>query len=135
MKKVLTLFCIALPLGAVIDLFWIGVVSIDFYREQLGSLFAPTIVWQAALLLYVFYIFAIIGFAVLPALKERSFKKSLLLGAGLGFTAYMTYDLTNLAVIRDWPLLMSIVDMAWGTFFTMLISGATFLIANKLQLS
>lgn len=131
MKKVLTLFCIALPLGAVIDLFWIGVVSINFYREQLGNLFAPTIVWQAALLFYVFYILAIIGFAVLPALKAHSLKKALLLGAGLGFTAYMTYDLTNLAVIRDWPLLMSVVDIAWGTFFTTLISGMTYVVATK----
>lgn len=131
MKKVLTLFCIALPLGAVIDLLWIGVVAQSFYREQLGSLFAPTIIWQAALLFYVFYIFAIIGFAVLPALKERSFKKALLLGAGLGFTAYMTYDLTNLAVISNWPLLMSIVDMVWGTLLTMGISGGTYLIAVK----
>jgi uncharacterized membrane protein len=134
MKKVLTLFCIALPIGAVIDLLWIGVVADSFYRSQLGDLFAPTIVWQAAALFYVFYILAIIGFAVIPALKERSLKKALLLGAGLGFTAYMTYDLTNLAVIRDWPLLMSVIDIVWGTLLTAGISVATTYVALRIKL-
>lgn len=128
----LGLYALVLPVAFVIDMVWIGLVANRFYREQLGDLFATNIVWPAAIIFYLFYIAALLFFAVAPAIEARSFAKALLLGAALGFTAYMTYDLTNLAVIRNWPLLMSVVDIVWGTLMSSAVAGMAYLIATKL---
>ena len=125
------LFFVTLPLLLVIDILWIGVVANKFYREQLGVLFAPSVNWPAAILFYAIYAAAIVFFVLMPALARQSLLYAVLVGAFLGLVAYATYDLTNLAVIKDWPLVMSIADIAWGAFMTAMVSGAAFLIATS----
>lgn len=121
---------LALPIMLVIDLIWIGVVANRFYHESLGPLFAETILWVPALIFYLIYIAGLSFFVLSPALEKHSLMYAVLAGAFFGLVAYSTYDLTNLAIIKNWPLLMSVIDIAWGTFLTALTSGAVYLIAT-----
>ncbi len=115
----------------VLDLIWIGVVGAGFYKSQLGSMLRMDVVWPAAIAFYVIYALAIAFFVIQPAIEVRSVVRVLLMGAFFGLAAYATYDLSNLATLTGWPLPVTFVDLAWGTFFTALTSGAVYLIATK----
>lgn len=125
------LFFTAFPLIIALDVLWIGGFALAFYRSQLGSVLADGVAWPAALAFYVFFVIALIVFVLEPALQAKSLKKAVVLGALLGFTAYMTYDLTNLATSNGWSVLVAVVDIAWGTVLTAIASAITFLIATK----
>ena len=116
--QLVTAYLATLVVFAIVDTLWLGVVARPFYRAELGDLLAPTVKLWAAVLFYLVYAAGIVVFAVLPAIRAESLVTALVMGALFGFFAYATYDLTNLATLRDWPLRMSIVDMAWGTFIT-----------------
>ena len=103
---------------AIVDTLWLGVVARPFYQAELGDLLAPEVKIWAAVLFYVVYSAGIVVFAVQPAIRAESLVTAVVMGALFSFFAYGTYDLTNLATLRDWPLRMSIVDIAWGTFIT-----------------
>jgi uncharacterized membrane protein len=104
----------------ILDLLWLGVVMKDFYRAQLGHLMGTSVVWGAALVFYLVFAAGLAYFAVLPALAEGSWVRALFLGALLGALCYATYDLTNHATLRDWPLSVTVLDIVWGAF----LSGA-----------
>lgn len=108
----------------VIDLTWIGLVAKSFYHEHLGSHRRPDVLWWAALLFYAIYLAGILVFAVLPAANAESLPRAIALGAFLGFFAYATFDLTCLALFRDFPVLVVAVDMVWGTVLTASVSAA-----------
>jgi uncharacterized membrane protein len=114
----------------VIDLLWLGLVAKGFYRDSIGALMADQINIAAAVIFYLLYIVGIVIFAISPALESGSWRTSLILGSLFGFLAYATYDLTNLATLRNWPVAMAAVDMAWGTFLTGL-SATTGFFASK----
>jgi uncharacterized membrane protein len=109
---------------SVVDTLWLGVLARPFYRAELGDLLAPEVKLWAAVLFYVVYSAGIAVFAVRPAIQADSLVTAVVMGALFGFFAYATYDLTNLATLRDWPLRMSLVDIAWGTFITSLTATA-----------
>jgi uncharacterized membrane protein len=115
----------------VIDLLWIGVVALNFYRTQLGSLMLEQPKMGVALLFYALYCVGIVMFAVLPALRDGSWTQALLLGAAFGFFCYATYDLTNLATLRNWPVTMTFVDLAWGTVLTGTVATIAFFITRR----
>jgi uncharacterized membrane protein len=98
----------------VIDLIWLGVVAKQFYRRELGSLMLEKINVPVALVFYLLYPVGLTIFAVVPALNGGGVSHGLLLGALFGFFAYATYDLTNLATLKNWSAKLSLVDMAWG---------------------
>ncbi len=100
------------------DFVWLGVVAKTFYRERIGHLMADDINMPAAMAFYLLYVIGIVVFAVMPALQSDSWKTALVLGGLLGLIAYGTYDMTNLATLRDWPASVVVVDMAWGTALT-----------------
>ena len=129
--RYLKLFAITLPIGLVLDLIWIVGIAMPFYQAELGELLAKDVVWPAAIAFYVFYIIALMVFVLKPAIIAHSLKKAVLLGAFFGFTAYMTYDLTNLATTAGWSLTVAVVDMIWGTVFTAVLSGIAYLVATK----
>lgn len=130
--QTLILAAIAFPILFIIDLIWIGVIGSGFYKSQLGSLMRTDIVWPAALVFYVLYVLAIAFFVLSPALASQStLLKVALAGAFFGLAAYATYDLTNLATLKDWPLTLTLVDLAWGSFVTALTSASVYLIAIK----
>jgi uncharacterized membrane protein len=125
-------YAITLPIFFAVDLVWLGVVAREFYRRQLGHLLSAQINWPAALLFYLVFIAGIVFFAVKPALETGSAARALAYGAFLGFLAYATYDLTNQATIRDWPLLVTVVDLAWGTVLTAAVAYLGYQASSRL---
>lgn len=110
-----------------IDALWLGVVARDLYQQDMGSLMAAQPRWAAAAAFYLAYPLGLVVFAVKPALetgRAGSLGRALLLGGLLGLFAYGTYDLTNLAVVQDWPLGLTFIDLAWGTFASAVSAGA-----------
>ena len=132
MTRVLLIYLATLAVFLVIDLAWLGLVARDFYRNQLGALMASSFVWAAATLFYLLFVAGLMVFAVLPALDGGGWLKALLLGAAFGFFAYMTYDLTNLATLRDWPLGLTVVDIAWGTVLGAVVATVGYLIGTRI---
>jgi uncharacterized membrane protein len=102
----------------VIDLIWLGVIAKDFYRRELGALMLDKINIPVALIFYVIFPVGLTIFAVGPALDQGGVWRAFTLGALFGFFAYATYDLTNLATLKNWPLAMSLADMAWGALLS-----------------
>jgi len=113
-----------------IDLTWIGLVAKKFYWENLGNLLKDDVNWVAALVFYLIYIVGIFVFAILPAVENDSLKSAILYGALFGFFCYATYDLTNLATLKGFPLKVVLVDMTWGVVLTASVSTAGFYITR-----
>jgi len=129
----LKLYLLTVPVFFLIDMIWLGYVARNFYKEQLHSLLSPQVNWTAALLFYFIYIAGILFFAVRPGLEAGSLARACLSGALFGFFTYATYDLTNLATLRDWPVLVSVVDIGWGTLLCTLVGSASYLIGSWLR--
>ncbi len=130
----LKLYAIALPVFFAIDMLWLGVVAKNFYRSQIGNIMKPDVNWVAAIIFYLIFIAGLVVFVIEPAMEKGSWKHALLLGAFFGFVCYATYDLTNLAVAKDWPVLVTIVDLAWGAVLAASVSTITYFIATKIGL-
>ncbi len=128
------LYAIALPVFFAIDMIWLGVIAKDFYRAQIGTLMKPNINWTVAIIFYLIFIVGLIIFVITPAMEKSSWMHALLFGALFGFVCYASYDLTNLAVAKDWPLFVTIVDLVWGAVLTASVSVLTYLIATKIGL-
>lgn len=126
------LFSIALPVFFVIDMLWLGLVANNFYREQIGGLMKTDVNWTAAIIFYLIFIAGLVVFVITPAMEKRSWVHALLFGALFGLVCYATYDLTNLAVAKDWPLLVTIVDLVWGAVLAASVSTVTYFIATKI---
>lgn len=127
------LFVIALPVFFVIDMLWLVVIARSFYKQQIGHLMAPQINWAAALIFYAIFLVGLIVFVIAPAVEKRLWLHALSMGALFGLVTYATYDLTNLAVAKDWPLLVTLVDLAWGTVLSASVATVTYFIATKLS--
>ena len=95
------LYLLTVPVFFVIDLIWLGVIAKGFYRRNLSFILSPDVNWAAALTFYLIYIAGIIFFAVRPALASDTLRDAALLGGLFGFFTYATYDLTNMATIKE----------------------------------
>lgn len=113
-----------------VDAIWLGLVARTFYRDQLGELMLPSPNLAVAAIFYVFFAAAIVFLVVLPGLAAGSLTTVIINGAILGLAAYGTYDITNLATLKSWPVMVTIVDMAWGTFLTAFAATGGFLVAR-----
>lgn len=129
---ILKLYLIALPVFFAIDMVWLGLVAKNFYAKQIGFLLKEDVNWTAAIVFYLVFLLGLVVFVVSPAFEKQSFSQALLLGALFGFVTYATYDLTNLATLKDWPLLVTAVDLAWGSVLSASVAGVTYLIASKI---
>ncbi len=109
-----------------IDMAWLGLIARSFYRKQLGFLLSPHTNWVAAIIFYLLFVGGILVFVVLPGLEDDSLRTTILRAALFGLVTYATYDLTNLATVKNWPLAVTIVDLAWGTFLSIAVSCAGF---------
>jgi len=127
------LFLIALPVFFAVDLVWLIFVARSFYQKQIGFLMKPDINWSAAIIFYLLFIAGLVTFVISPAVDKHSWVHAILFGALFGLITYATYDLTNLATMKGWPLLVTVVDLTWGTVLAASISVITYLIANKIQ--
>ena len=130
----LKLYCIALPIFLGLDMFWLGLAAKNFYTRQIGFLMTPRVNWTAAILFYLLFVVGLVGFVIAPALEQGSWVRALLFGALFGLISYATYDLTNLATLKNWPLALTVVDMTWGMVLAGSVSVGTYLIAHKIGL-
>jgi uncharacterized membrane protein len=126
-------YLLTVPILFVIDMLWLGFFAKDFYRAQIGFLLRTEFNWVAAILFYLLFIGGVLFFAVAPALEAGGWQRALLYGALFGFLSYATYDLTNLATVRDWPILITFVDLAWGTFLSSVVAVIGYRIVLFLQ--
>lgn len=108
-------FLIAMGVFLVIDLIWLGFIAKDLYAKHLGYLMAEKVNFAAAFIFYIIFVLGMMYFIINPALVKGDWMAALLPGAFFGLIAYATYDLTNLATIKDWPLLITAIDLVWGS--------------------
>ena len=129
------LYLASLATFLVIDGIWLGVVAQGFYTSRLVHLLAPTTNWVAAAVFYPLFVLAVQVFVVVPGLRAGSLRRTLGRAAFFGLVTYATYDLTNLATLRDWPLLVTLVDLAWGAFIATAVALVGFLAGRRLGLA
>ncbi len=129
----LKLCAVALPLFIALDLTWIGFVAKNLYQNQIGFLLKTQVNWPAVVSFYLVYITGLVFFVIHPSIQKNSWSMALLHGALFGLVTYATYDLTNLATTKNWPLPITLIDLAWGTFIAATVSVLTVLIAQKIS--
>ena len=129
----LKLYALTIPIFFIIDLLWLGVIAKGFYRRNLEFIMSPQVNWAAAVIFYLVYITGIIFFAVRPAVNSGSLAHAAYLGALFGFFTYATYDLTNLATLKDWPIAVVVVDIFWGICLCTLVAIASFVMSKWLM--
>lgn len=125
------IYLISIPIFVTLNLLWIGFFAKNLYQSRLGYLLGD-VNWLAAAVFYLLFLAGLTFFAIEPAVASASVRKAVLLGAFFGTVAYATYDLTNQATIRDWPLVVTIIDIIWGAFLGGVVSALTFLIYKSL---
>ncbi len=128
----LKLYFLTVPIFFIIDLIWLGIVAKSFYQKNLKHVLSPNVNWTAAIIFYLMFIAGILIFAVLPGLAKESLRHAALWGALFGFFTYATYDLTNLALLKDWPLNIVIVDILWGVVLCSAVASLSFGVAKWL---
>ena len=128
----LKLYLASLVVFFAVDMVWLGLVASSFYKKHLGYLMSPSVNWLAAIIFYLLFIVGILVFVVLPGIKENSLPNTILRAVLFGLITYATYDLTNLATIKDWPLIVTLVDLGWGMVLSTIISVAGFYVAKWL---
>lgn len=132
MKLILSFFLTTLVFLA-IDIVWLGWMAKDLYNKMIGHLLSPQVNWVAAIIFYLLFITGIFIFAILPAIEKDTWKYALLYGALFGFFTYATYELTNLATLRQWPATLVFIDIAWGVFLSASVATAGFFITRALR--
>lgn len=132
MQDFLKIYLITLPVFFGIDLIWLSLIARKLYVSQLGSLMSPNVNWIAAISFYLLFMVGLIIFVISPALEKHSWINALIFGALFGFFTYSTYDLTNLATLKNWPTVITFIDMAWGTVLSASVSTIVYFIASKI---
>lgn len=116
-----------------IDLVWLLGIAKNLYRDQMGDLMTSEPKLMAGLAFYLLYALGVCIFVIIPALSKQSWIYALQYGALFGLFCYMTYDFTNLAVIRNFPTQLALIDIAWGSFVTAVCSGIAYWVGSRLS--
>ncbi len=125
----LTYFLMALVFLA-LDLFWLGLIAKNFYQKHLGRFFSDKVNWKAAVIFYLLFLLGVMIFSVHPGVAQDSLMRAMMFGVLFGLFTYATYDLTNLATLKDWPVPIVIVDIIWGMVLCGAISAFGFGVAK-----
>lgn len=131
--KYLYLYTITFVIFLVIDFIWLNFIAKDFYSTKIAHLLAENPKLFPALIFYLIFVVGVIIFAVLPGYEAQNIWKTVILGALFGLLTYSTYDLTNLATLKNWPISVTIIDLIWGTSISTVISIAGYFIAIILR--
>ena len=123
-------YLIALVVFVILDAIWLGIISRNLYSKYLGYIMTETPNWIAAIIFYLLFIVGIVIFVVFPGIEEKNLWISFGKAALFGLVTYATYDLTNLATIKSWPIQITIIDLIWGTFLSSIV-GVTTIILGK----
>ena len=130
MSRSLIAYVATLVVFGIVDFIWLGFIAKDLYRNGIGHLMAESPNWIAAVLFYLLFIIGLVFFAVSPALDAGQWQRAALYGALFGFFCYATYDLTNLATLRGWPVSIVVADLLWGAFVSAVGATAGFFITR-----
>lgn len=130
--KWLLYYGITLTVFMVIDLIWLGFIAKDLYAKYLGYLMADNVNWLAAVVFYLIFIGGVCYFVLYPSLMDKNMTNLIIRAALFGFMTYATYDLTNLATIKEWPINITIIDLIWGTTLSTSVSLISYFIINLL---
>ena len=109
-----------------LDMLWLAVLAKDFYRAHLDHLMRADVLWVPAALFYVIYVAALVVFVIQPAIERQSLARAVAFGAFFGLAAYAAYDLTSLALMKDFPVIVAVVDLAWGAALSAAVAGSVF---------
>lgn len=131
MTKFIAAYGAVFTIMLVIDLLWLRVIAKPLYQKGIGHLMADSPKVFAAAVFYIIFPIGLMFFAVAPFGAEPDVKRVLISAAVFGFFAYATYDLTNLAIMKNWPLSLSLIDVAWGTFASAVSAGAGKFVFDK----
>jgi uncharacterized membrane protein len=115
MGRMLAACAAALAVVVVLDLLWLGLLARSFYQQRIGHLMAERPNFVVAGIFYLVFVAGVTIFAVVPPIGAGGWQRAAVVGALFGFFAYATYDLTNLATLKGWPVGLALIDMAWGT--------------------
>lgn len=114
-----------------IDLTWLGLIAKKLYADKLGFIMAPQVNWVPAIIFYLLFVVGLLLMVIFPAIEKKSWTHALLYGILFGLVTYATYDLTNLATLKDWPLSITIIDLIWGAFLSAATSVISFFAIQK----
>ena len=128
------LYAIAFTVFLAIDAVWLTLIAKNFYAKHIGFLMAKNPNLWAALIFYLIFIAGLVFFVITPALDKKMWTQALFAGIFFGLVTYATYDLTNLATVKDWPLLVTVVDLIWGMTLSATVSLVAYFIAVKIGL-
>ena len=130
MKEFMGLYAIAAAVFVAIDMLWLTVITKNFYKDKLGSLLAEKASLLPAVMFYMLFIVGLVTFVIKPNLDASLL--TVMWKAGLfGLVTYATYDLTNQATLKNWPAVITAVDLLWGTLIAVIVCSATVVIYNK----
>jgi uncharacterized membrane protein len=124
MNKHLAGYLAATLMMVALDALWLGLVAKNTYQQAIGHLMAEQPKMAPAFAFYALYGVGLLVFALAPQGGNPAWGRTVLMGALFGFFAYATYDLSNLATLKDWPLHLTLIDMVWGTFLSAVSAGA-----------
>ncbi len=130
--KWLLYYVIALSVFMVIDLVWLGFIAKDLYSKYLGYLMSDKVNWLAAVIFYLIFIGGICYFVLYPSLLDQNITNLFIRAALFGLMTYATYDLTNLATVKNWPIQITIIDLIWGTSLSTSVSVISYFIIKLL---
>ncbi len=126
----LKIYLAALVSFLAIDMVWLVIVARGFYRKHLGFLLSDQPNWWAAIAFYLLFVVGLLVFAVVPGVQASSLRRAVVLGGFFGLVTYATYDLTNLATVKNWPWIVTVVDMVWGTILGASVAAVGYLIGR-----
>jgi uncharacterized membrane protein len=130
--KWIKVYFVTLIVFFVIDIIWLGLIAKNMYKQELGYIMSDKPNWLAALVFYLIFIFGLTYFVIYPGLESGRLIMTVVNGMILGFVAYATYDLTNLATLEGWPFRITVIDLIWGTSLGGLVSLISYIINSKL---
>jgi uncharacterized membrane protein len=131
--KLLLSYALTFLVFFIIDMAWLGLIAKDLYKKYLGGFLSDQVNWTAAIVFYLLFIVGVFIFAILPSVEKNSLVSAITLGALFGFFTYATYDLTNLATLKGWPIPIVFIDILWGSVLTGIVSAAGFYIVKYVQ--
>jgi len=114
----------------ILDFIWLGFVAKDFYARQLALYLTDNVIWSSALIFYILFNIGLLIFVIMPSIEKNSYLTLVLYAILYGLVTFATYDLTNLATVKEWPLIVSLIDMTWGMFVAFSSASVAFF-ANK----
>lgn len=127
------MYVIALIVFIAIDAIWLGLIAKNLYQKEIGHLMSDSVNYIAALIFYLLFLVGLVYFVINPAIIDRNITKLIISGILFGIITYSTYDLTNLATLKDWPIKVTIIDLIWGSFVSTATSLATYFIYNLMK--